>query len=123
MHLVYRAMEAEPIPTTLPSSLIPPSKKKRTAGALPGAVAVLPALSGFPAGSAALKDSLRSTPPLGGTTLLSNSTVTLSPKHSFKSSAPVRFFTEVIIWKQAKWLHHGTYKIVIIICENALIGQ
>ncbi|XP_074544451.1 epidermal growth factor receptor substrate 15-like 1 isoform X2 [Halichoeres trimaculatus] len=88
MHLVYRAMEAEPVPATLPSSLIPPSKKKRTAGALPGAVAVLPALSGLSAGPAALKDSLRSTPPLGGTALLSNSAVNLSPKHSFKSSAP-----------------------------------
>ncbi|XP_041658617.1 epidermal growth factor receptor substrate 15-like 1 isoform X2 [Cheilinus undulatus] len=88
MHLVYRAMEKEPVPTTLPSNLIPPSKRKKTAGALPGAVAVLPALSGLTAGSALLKDSLRSTPPLGSSALLSNSTVNLSPKHSFKSSTP-----------------------------------
>ncbi|XP_034558463.1 epidermal growth factor receptor substrate 15-like 1 isoform X5 [Notolabrus celidotus] len=88
MHLVYRAMEMEPVPATLPSSLIPPSKRKKTAGKLPGAVAVLPALSGFTAGSAPFKDSLRSTPPLGSAALLSNSTVNLSPKHSFKSSTP-----------------------------------
>uniref|UniRef100_UPI0037E9C62A epidermal growth factor receptor substrate 15-like 1 isoform X2 n=1 Tax=Semicossyphus pulcher TaxID=241346 RepID=UPI0037E9C62A len=88
MHLVYRTMEKEPVPTALPASLIPPSKRKKTAGALPGAVAVLPALSGFTAGPAPLKDSLRSTPPLGSSALLSNTTVNLSPKHSFKSSTP-----------------------------------
>ncbi|XP_054482642.1 epidermal growth factor receptor substrate 15-like 1 isoform X2 [Anoplopoma fimbria] len=88
MHLVYRAMENEPVPATLPTSLIPPSKRKKSAGALPGAVSVLPALSGFPAGHAFLKDSLRSTPPLGNTTPFSTSTVNLSPKHSFKSSSP-----------------------------------
>ncbi|KAM6919706.1 epidermal growth factor receptor substrate 15-like 1 isoform 2-T2 [Lycodopsis pacificus] len=88
MHLVYRAMEKEPLPTALPTSLIPPSKKKKSAGALPGAVAVLPALSGFAAGPAALKESLRSTPPLGNTSPFSTSTVNLSPKLSFKSSSP-----------------------------------
>ncbi|CAJ1072662.1 epidermal growth factor receptor substrate 15-like 1 isoform X4 [Xyrichtys novacula] len=88
MHLVYRAMEKEPVPATLPTSLIPPSKRKKTAGTLPGAVAVLPALSGLSGGPIPLKDTLRSTPPLGGTALLSNSTVNLSPKHSFKSSTP-----------------------------------
>nr|XP_020516979.1 epidermal growth factor receptor substrate 15-like 1 isoform X2 [Labrus bergylta] len=88
MHLVYRAMEKEPIPTSLPTNLIPPSKRKKTAGALPGAVAVLPALSGLMAGPAPLKDSLRSTPPLGSSALHSNNTVNLSPKHSFKSSTP-----------------------------------
>ncbi|KAM8851325.1 epidermal growth factor receptor substrate 15-like 1 isoform 2-T2 [Spinachia spinachia] len=83
MHLVYRAMENEPVPTTLPTSLIPPSKrKKKTAGALPGAVAVLPALPGLPAGLAPL------TPPLIHATPFSTSTVHLSPKHSFKSSSP-----------------------------------
>ncbi|KAM6989219.1 epidermal growth factor receptor substrate 15-like 1 isoform 2-T2 [Tautogolabrus adspersus] len=88
MHLVYRAMEKEPVPTSLPTNLIPPSKRKKTAGTLPGAVAVLPALSGLTAGPALLKDSLRSTPPLGSSALLSNNTVNLSPKHSFKSSTP-----------------------------------
>ncbi|XP_070700684.1 epidermal growth factor receptor substrate 15-like 1 isoform X2 [Pempheris klunzingeri] len=87
MHLVYRAMEQEPIPTTLPTSLIPPQKRKKSAGALAGAVPVLPVLSGFTAGSAPLRDSLRSTPPLGSTSLLSSSPVNLSPKHSFKSSS------------------------------------
>lgn len=96
MHLVYRAMENEPVPTTLPTSLIPPSKRKKSAGALPGAVAVLPVLSGLTAGPAPLKESLRSTPPVSSTLHLSTSpvlptsTVNLSPKHSFKSSSPVR---------------------------------
>ncbi|XP_031721164.1 epidermal growth factor receptor substrate 15-like 1 isoform X3 [Anarrhichthys ocellatus] len=88
MHLVYRAMEKEPVPTALPTSLIPPSKKKKSAGSLPGAVAVLPALSGFAAGPAALKETLRSTPPLGNASPFSTSTVNLSPKLSFKSSSP-----------------------------------
>uniref|UniRef100_A0A3B4U957 Epidermal growth factor receptor substrate 15-like 1 n=1 Tax=Seriola dumerili TaxID=41447 RepID=A0A3B4U957_SERDU len=86
MHLVYRAMEKEPIPASLPASLIPPSKRKKSAGALPGAVAVLPALSGFMAGPAPLKDTLRSTPPLVSASPLTTSTVNLSPKHSFKST-------------------------------------
>ncbi|XP_029308748.1 epidermal growth factor receptor substrate 15-like 1 isoform X2 [Cottoperca gobio] len=88
MHLVYRAMDSEPVPTALPTSLIPPSKRKKSAGTLPGAVAVLPALSGFMAGPASLKESLRSTPPLVSASPFSTSTVNLSPKHSFKSSSP-----------------------------------
>ncbi|XP_034743423.1 epidermal growth factor receptor substrate 15-like 1 isoform X1 [Etheostoma cragini] len=88
LHLVYRAMEKEPVPTTLPTSLIPPSKRKKLAGTLPGAVAVLPSLSGFMAGPAPLKESLRSTPPPASATLFSTSTVNFSPKHSFKSSSP-----------------------------------
>lgn len=93
MHLVYRTMEKEPVPSSLPSSLIPPSKRKKSAPALPGAVAVLPGLG---SGPAALKETLRSspslrsaTPPasaLGGVTPLSPSAVNLSPKHSFHSS-------------------------------------
>uniref|UniRef100_A0A8C6UTQ7 Epidermal growth factor receptor substrate 15-like 1 n=1 Tax=Neogobius melanostomus TaxID=47308 RepID=A0A8C6UTQ7_9GOBI len=82
MHLVYRAMEKEPVPTTLPHSLIPPSKRpqKKTPGALPGAVAVLP---GF-AGLNPLKDSLRSTSPLVKTP--PPTTVNISHKHSFSAS-------------------------------------
>ncbi|KAK1878926.1 Epidermal growth factor receptor substrate 15-like 1, partial [Dissostichus eleginoides] len=87
MHLVYRAMENEPVPATLPTSLIPPSKRKKSASAMPGAVAVLPALSGFMAGAAPLKDSQRSTPPLGRASPLITSNLNLSPKHSFKSSS------------------------------------
>uniref|UniRef100_A0A671YVX9 Epidermal growth factor receptor substrate 15-like 1 n=1 Tax=Sparus aurata TaxID=8175 RepID=A0A671YVX9_SPAAU len=86
MHLVYRAMEKEPVPATLPTSLIPPSKRKKFASGLPGAVAVLPAMPGLMGGPAPLKESLRSTPPLGTAGLLSSSTVNLSPKHSFKST-------------------------------------
>uniref|UniRef100_A0AAR2LAQ1 Epidermal growth factor receptor pathway substrate 15 like 1 n=1 Tax=Pygocentrus nattereri TaxID=42514 RepID=A0AAR2LAQ1_PYGNA len=58
MHLVYRAREKEPVPSTLPSSLIPPSKLKKTGVALPGSVPVLPS-SPF-----LMKDALRSTVPL-----------------------------------------------------------
>ncbi|XP_061587698.1 epidermal growth factor receptor substrate 15-like 1 isoform X2 [Cololabis saira] len=86
MHLVYRAMEKEPVPSSLPASLIPPSKRKKSAVALPGAVAVLPALSSLT--SAPLKETLPSTP-LRSTTPLSTSAVNLSPKHSFKSSSAV----------------------------------
>ncbi|XP_038143634.1 epidermal growth factor receptor substrate 15-like 1 isoform X4 [Cyprinodon tularosa] len=98
MHLVYRTMEKEPVPSSLPSSLIPPSKRKKSAPALPGAVAVLPGLGSSPI---ALKETLRSspslrssTPPIGSTvpamggfTPLSPSAVKLSPQHSFKSSS------------------------------------
>ncbi|KAM4728372.1 epidermal growth factor receptor substrate 15-like 1 isoform 2-T2 [Anableps anableps] len=101
LHLVYRTMEKEPVPSSLPPSLIPPSKRKKSAPALPGAVAVLPVMSGLGSSPAALKDTLRSspslrsaTPPvgsaasaLGGVTPLSTSAVNLSPKHSFKSSS------------------------------------
>uniref|UniRef100_A0A087X8H5 Epidermal growth factor receptor pathway substrate 15 like 1 n=1 Tax=Poecilia formosa TaxID=48698 RepID=A0A087X8H5_POEFO len=80
LHLVYRTMEKEPVPSSLPPSLIPPSKRKKSAPALPGAVAVLPGLGSGPA-------ALRSSPSLGGVSALSPSAVTLSPKHSFKSSS------------------------------------
>uniref|UniRef100_A0A3Q3H0Z7 Epidermal growth factor receptor pathway substrate 15 like 1 n=1 Tax=Kryptolebias marmoratus TaxID=37003 RepID=A0A3Q3H0Z7_KRYMA len=73
MHLVYRTMEKEPVPSSLPPSLIPPSKRKKSASALAGAVAVLPGFSGLKS---------------RGTTPLSASAINLSPKHSFKSSSP-----------------------------------
>ncbi|KFV62426.1 Epidermal growth factor receptor substrate 15-like 1, partial [Dryobates pubescens] len=57
MHLVYRALEKEPVPSLLPPSLIPPSKRKKMS-VFPGAVPVLPA-------SPPPKDSLRSTPSHG----------------------------------------------------------
>uniref|UniRef100_A0A8C3LE37 Epidermal growth factor receptor substrate 15-like 1 n=1 Tax=Chrysolophus pictus TaxID=9089 RepID=A0A8C3LE37_CHRPC len=75
MHLVYRALEKEPVPSLLPPSLIPPSKRKKTP-VFPGAVPVLPA-------SPPPKDSLRSTPSHGSVNSL-NSTGSLSPKHSIK---------------------------------------
>ncbi|XP_037537761.1 epidermal growth factor receptor substrate 15-like 1 [Nematolebias whitei] len=107
MHLVYRAMEKEPVPSSLPPSLVPPSKRKKSAPALPGAVAVLPALLSLSSSPAPLRETLRSTstlgsatplgrhtPPLGSaasslgsTTPLSPSAINLSPKHSFKSSS------------------------------------
>ncbi|XP_032992589.1 epidermal growth factor receptor substrate 15-like 1 [Lacerta agilis] len=77
MHLVYRALEKEPVPPALPPPLVPPSKRKKAAS-LPGAVSVLPA-------SPPPKDSLRSTPSHGSVTSL-NSTGSLSPKHSLKHS-------------------------------------
>ncbi|XP_022414446.1 epidermal growth factor receptor substrate 15-like 1 isoform X8 [Delphinapterus leucas] len=78
MHLVYRALEKEPVPSALPPSLIPPSKRKKTV--FPGAVPVLPA-------SPPPKDSLRSTPSHGSVSSL-NSTGSLSPKHSIKQTQP-----------------------------------
>uniref|UniRef100_A0A8D0GUC6 Epidermal growth factor receptor substrate 15-like 1 n=1 Tax=Sphenodon punctatus TaxID=8508 RepID=A0A8D0GUC6_SPHPU len=79
MHLVYRALEKEPVPSVLPPSLIPPSKRKKTP-VFPGAVPVLPA-------SPPPKDSLRSTPSHGSVNSL-NSTGSLSPKHSIKQTQP-----------------------------------
>ncbi|XP_015422498.1 PREDICTED: epidermal growth factor receptor substrate 15-like 1 isoform X2 [Myotis davidii] len=78
MHLVYRALEKEPVPSILPPSLIPPTKRKKTV--FPGAVPVLPA-------SPPPKDSLRSTPSHGSVSSL-NSTGSLSPKHSIKQTQP-----------------------------------
>lgn len=91
MHLVYRAMEKEPVPTSLPNSLVPPSKRKKTAGALPGAVAVLPSVPGFLAGPGSRKESLRRTPPL------STSAVSISPKPSFRSSSEVCYCTNSLL--------------------------
>nr|XP_020636874.1 epidermal growth factor receptor substrate 15-like 1 [Pogona vitticeps] len=79
MHLVYRALEKEPVPSVLPSSLVPPSKRKKAA-LFPGAVPVLPA-------SPPPKDSLRSTPSHGSVNSL-NSTGSLSPKHSLIHLSP-----------------------------------
>uniref|UniRef100_A0A8C7P017 Epidermal growth factor receptor pathway substrate 15 like 1 n=1 Tax=Oncorhynchus mykiss TaxID=8022 RepID=A0A8C7P017_ONCMY len=79
MHLVYRALEKEPVPSVLPSSLIPPNKRKKSlVGSLPGMVPMLPASPPPP------KDSLRSTPSHGSMNSL-NSAGSLSPKHSLKS--------------------------------------
>ncbi|NXP65820.1 EP15R factor, partial [Chloropsis cyanopogon] len=64
MHLVYRALEKESVPSQLPPSLIPPSKRKKTS-VFPGAVPVLPA-------SPPPKDSLRSTPSHGSVTSLNS---------------------------------------------------
>ncbi|XP_037625192.1 epidermal growth factor receptor substrate 15-like 1 isoform X6 [Sebastes umbrosus] len=78
MHLVYRALEKEPVPALLPSSLVPPSKRKKSLGSVAGSVPGLPASPPPP------KDSLRSTPSHGSMNSL-NSTGSLSPKHSLKS--------------------------------------
>ncbi|XP_041125899.1 epidermal growth factor receptor substrate 15-like isoform X2 [Polyodon spathula] len=40
MYLVYRALEKEPVPMSLPASLVPPSKRKKSA--LPSVVPLLP---------------------------------------------------------------------------------
>ncbi|KAM9384667.1 epidermal growth factor receptor substrate 15-like 1 [Pholidichthys leucotaenia] len=78
MHLVYRALEKEPVPALLPSALIPPSKRKKSLGSVAGSVPGLPASPPPP------KDSLRSTPSHGSMNSL-NSTGSLSPKHTLKS--------------------------------------
>lgn len=44
MHLVYRALENDPVPMSLPPQFIPPSKRKKQPVKLPGAVAVLPGM-------------------------------------------------------------------------------
>ncbi|XP_069042249.1 epidermal growth factor receptor substrate 15-like 1 isoform X6 [Lepisosteus oculatus] len=88
MHLVYRALEKEPVPSVLPTSLIPPSKRKKPASALPGSVPVLPgAVPVLPASPPPPKDSLRSTPSHGSMNSL-NSAGSLSPKHTLKSAQP-----------------------------------
>ncbi|XP_060934620.1 epidermal growth factor receptor substrate 15-like 1 [Limanda limanda] len=78
MHLVYRALEKEPVPALLPSSLIPLSKRKKSMGSVASSVPGLPASPPPP------KDSLRSTPSHGSMNSL-NSTGSLSPKHTLKS--------------------------------------
>lgn len=85
MHLVYRAMEKEAVPASLPANLIPPSKRKKSAMALPGAVAVLPSLSGLLSSPVTLKETLLSSSPAPA----SASAAKLSPKPSFKSSSEV----------------------------------
>ncbi|KAA0718532.1 Epidermal growth factor receptor substrate 15-like 1 [Triplophysa tibetana] len=77
MRLVYAAREKEPMPSALPPSLIPPSKRKKIPGTLPGSVPVLPS-SPF-----LLKESLRPVP-----VLAINPLVNLSPSNSFKRSTP-----------------------------------
>ncbi|RVE62077.1 hypothetical protein OJAV_G00177230 [Oryzias javanicus] len=79
LHLVYRAMEKEPVPSSLPANLVPPSKRKKSALALPGAVAVLPSLSGLLSSPVTLKETPQSSSPAPA--------VSLSPKPSFKSSS------------------------------------
>uniref|UniRef100_A0A3Q3DA94 Epidermal growth factor receptor pathway substrate 15 like 1 n=1 Tax=Hippocampus comes TaxID=109280 RepID=A0A3Q3DA94_HIPCM len=78
MHLVYRALEKEPVPAHLPTALIPPSKRKKSLCSVVGGVPPLPASPPPP------KDSLRSTPSHGSMNSL-NSTGSLSPKHTLKS--------------------------------------
>ncbi|KAL6108582.1 eps15l1 [Pungitius sinensis] len=78
MHLVYRALEKEPVPALLPSALIPLSKRKKSLGSVAGS------MPGLPASPPPAKDSLRSTPSHGSMNSL-NSTGSLSPKHSLKS--------------------------------------
>uniref|UniRef100_G3NF84 Epidermal growth factor receptor pathway substrate 15-like 1a n=1 Tax=Gasterosteus aculeatus aculeatus TaxID=481459 RepID=G3NF84_GASAC len=78
MHLVYRALEKEPVPALLPSALIPLSKRKKSLGSVAGS------MPGLPASPPPPKDSLRSTPSHGSMNSL-NSTGSLSPKHSLKS--------------------------------------
>ena len=42
MHLVYRALDKQPVPAVLPRGLVPPSKRRVHAASLVGATAVLP---------------------------------------------------------------------------------
>ncbi|XP_074643122.1 epidermal growth factor receptor substrate 15-like 1 [Tubulanus polymorphus] len=56
MHLVYRALEKEPVPPALPPELIPPSKRQKKLS-LAGAVPVLPAISNNATGLGSLPGS------------------------------------------------------------------
>uniref|UniRef100_A0A3B3ZH62 Uncharacterized protein n=1 Tax=Periophthalmus magnuspinnatus TaxID=409849 RepID=A0A3B3ZH62_9GOBI len=85
MYLVYRALEKEPVPSVLPPSLVPPSKRKKSLVSLSGTLPGVPGVPGLPASPPPPKDSLRSTPSHGSMTSL-NSTGSLSPKHSLKSA-------------------------------------
>lgn len=78
MHLVYRALEKEPVPGLLPSVLVPPSKRKKSLGSVSCSVPVLPTSPPPP------KDSLHSTPSHGSMNSL-NSAGSLSPKHTLKA--------------------------------------
>uniref|UniRef100_A0A8C4QS43 Epidermal growth factor receptor pathway substrate 15 like 1 n=1 Tax=Eptatretus burgeri TaxID=7764 RepID=A0A8C4QS43_EPTBU len=80
MHLVYRLLEKEPLPTSLPHRLVPPSKRAKTPG-LVGAVSVLPS------SPPAHRSSLRSTPSHGSLTSLGSGS-SLSPKGSTAVAAP-----------------------------------
>ncbi|XP_048114062.1 epidermal growth factor receptor substrate 15-like 1 isoform X4 [Alosa alosa] len=93
MHLVHRAMEKEPVPATLPLTLIPPSKRKKIAGSLPGSVAVLPASPFKGLGLRPTTDPQGRQSPLGSSSISSSSsalggTGSLAQKYSFKSSQP-----------------------------------
>ncbi|XP_076149923.1 uncharacterized protein eps15l1b isoform X5 [Alosa pseudoharengus] len=90
MHLVHRAMEKEPVPATLPLTLIPPSKRKKIAGSLPGSVAVLPASPFKGLGLRPTTDPQGRQSPLGSSSSSSalGGTGSLAQKHSFKSSQP-----------------------------------
>ncbi len=54
MHLVYRALEKDPVPQALPTNLVPPSKRRKAPGmagavpVLPGPAPVLPAAPAIP---------------------------------------------------------------------------
>lgn len=89
MHLVYRALEKEPVPALLPSALIPLSKRKKSLGSVPG----------LPASPPPPKDSLRSTPSHGSMNSL-NSTGSLSPKHTLKSGQVKYTGSSYIMWKK-----------------------
>ncbi|XP_078471355.1 epidermal growth factor receptor substrate 15-like 1 isoform X1 [Lampetra planeri] len=80
MHLVYRALDKEPVPSVIPPKLVPPAKRPSAAGGggkhpgmLPGAVPVLPSSPPPP------RDSLRSTPSHGSVSSLASGG-SLSPK-------------------------------------------
>lgn len=74
MHLVYKALEQEPVPSILPQELIPPSKRKPM---LAGAVAVLPPITLIPSSQNSTQNS---------DILISTSSPTLQPQRPPTSS-------------------------------------
>ena len=78
MHLVYRALERNPVPVTLPADMIPPSKRKRGSG-LAGAVAVIPAASVLPAASSVIPGAALPVPAAGPVVPMAGAGVPLMP--------------------------------------------
>lgn len=118
MHLVYRALEKEPVPALLPSSLIPPSKRKKSLGSVVGSVPGLPASPPPP------KDSLRSTPSHGSMNSL-NSTGSLSPKHTLKSGQVIYILLTTLmythssnlLYMQLDWLAEAyNHNVLLVFC-------
>ena len=63
MHLVYKALEKQPVPMKLPSNVIPPSKRKKSI-AIPGAIRVLPPVGLLPSPPHSSLGSVSSPPPV-----------------------------------------------------------
>ncbi|KAI0222733.1 Epidermal growth factor receptor substrate 15-like 1 [Lamellibrachia satsuma] len=64
MHLVYKALEKQPVPLKLPPNVIPPSKRRKTS-VIPGAIRVLPPIGLIASPPSSATVSVSSPPPIG----------------------------------------------------------